>query len=128
MERPLFSPPLKIDLDSVIPDGDGDAIDSSVLYNQIVVDRMRLQRNIDKALELQDQISLGILIENNPLEEGLAELVVYFTLAEENPLAFVNEDELEKVFWVDNNKIKRSAEMPVIMFQKGLLAQRMKKE
>ena len=120
MERPLFSPPLKIDLDSVILDGDGDTIDSSVLYNQIVVDKIRLKRNIDTALELQDQISLGILIKNNPLEEGLAELVVYFTLAEENPLAFVNEDESEKVFWVDNNKIKRSAKMPVIMFQKGM--------
>ncbi len=121
MERPLFSPPLKIELDSVILDGDGDTIDTSVLYNQVIVDKVRLQRNIDTALELQDQISLGLIIENYPLEEGLAELVVYFTLAEENSFAFVNEDEFEKVFWVDYDRKKRSAKMPKIMFQKGLL-------
>ncbi len=118
MERPLFSPPLKIHLDSVILGGDDGDIDTSVLYNQVVVDKLRLLRNIDELLELQQQVSLGVLLGRYPLEEGLAELVTYFTIAEENRFAFVNEDRSELVRWVDNAGIKRSAKIPVIMFQK----------
>ena len=122
MERPLFSPPLKIELNSLILDGDGDVIDTSALYNQVVVDKFRLQRNIEEVLELQDQVSLGILIGHYPLEEGLAELVTYFTIAEENRFSFVNDDESEEVFWIDSYGKKRSAKMPMIIYQKKLAA------
>jgi len=118
MERPLFSPPLKIKLDSIIFDGDGGSLDTSVLYNQVVVDKLRLEKNITKILELQQQVSLGIILENYPLEEGLAELITYFTIAEESRYAFINENELEIVLWTDNDELKRSATIPKIMFQK----------
>jgi len=118
MERPLFSPPLKINLDSIILDGDGGSLDTSVLYNQVVVDKLRLEQNIAKTLELQQQVSLGSLIEIYPLEEGLAELITYFTIAEENRYAFIDENELEIVLWTDNDEINRSATIPKIMFQK----------
>lgn len=82
MERPLFSPPLKIKLDSIILDGDGGSIDTAVLYNQVFVDKLRLEGHITKILELRQQVSLGVLLENYPLEEGLAELITYFTIAD----------------------------------------------
>ena len=118
MERPLFSPPLKIELDSVILGGEGKDIDTSVLFNQVVVDKFRLKRNIDEILELREQVSLGAIIEHCPLEEGLAELVTYFTIAEENRFAFVDEDKSEEVFWIDHDGKNRYAKMPLIMFQK----------
>ncbi len=118
MERPLFSPPLKIELDSVIIGGEGKDIDTSVLFNQVVVDKFRLKRNIDEILELREQVSLGAIIEHCPLEEGLAELVTYFTIAEENRFAFVDEDKSEEVFWIDHDGKNRYAKMPLIMFQK----------
>ena len=118
MERPLFSPPLKININSVIISGDSDDIDTSALYNQTVVDKFRLKRNISKVLEFQQQASLGVIIEQNPLEEGLSELVTYFTIAEENRFSFIDDTESEKVCWIDHDGKERSAKIPVIMFQK----------
>ena len=92
--------------------------DTAVLYNQVFVDKLRLERNITKILEFRQQVSLGVLIENYPLEEGLVELITYFTIAEENRYAFIDENELEIVIWTDHNGLKRSATMPRIMFQK----------
>ncbi len=122
MERPLFSPPLKIKLDSIILDGDSDAIDTAVLYNQVVVDKLRLKRNISKILELEVQTSLAVVIEHYPLEEGLAELITYFTIAEEDRFAFIDENKSDVIFWTDHEGIKRSATIPGIMFQKSLVA------
>ncbi len=118
MERPLFSPPLKIKLDSIILDGDGASIDTAVLYNQVVVDKLQLKRNIAKILELEVQTSLAVVIEHYPLEEGLAELITYFLLAEEDRFAFIDENESDVIFWTDHEGIKRSAIIPGIMFQK----------
>ena len=112
MERPLFSPPLKIKLDSIILDGDGNSIDTAVLYNQVFVDKLRLKRNIAKILELRQQVSLGVLLGNYPLQEGLAELITYFTIAEESRYTFIDENELEVVIWTDHSDLKRSASIP----------------
>ncbi len=118
MERPLFSPPLKIKLDSIILDGDGETIDTAALYNQVVVDKLKLKRRILKALEFEDQISLAALIEQYPLEEGLAELITYLTIAEESRFAFIDESRKATVQWTDHKGAHRSATMPVIMFQR----------
>ncbi len=119
MERPLFSPPLKTILDSMIPIEGDIEIDASALYNQSVVDKEKLKRNIDKELMDATQISLGELIERRPLEEGLAELITYFTIAEESNFSFLNEQVSETVSWSDGG-IVRTAEMPKIIFQKRM--------
>lgn len=120
MERPLFSPPLKITLDSSISEDEGIEIDASALYNQTVVDKFRLQRNIDEELSCENQISLGELIHRRPLEEGLAEIIMYFTIAEDSVSAFISDDDSETVFWTDKNDLQRCAEIPKILFQRRL--------
>ncbi|MBI9108847.1 MAG: DUF3375 domain-containing protein [Spirochaetales bacterium] len=120
MERPLFSPPLKIVLDSMIPSVGEVEIDSSALFNQTVVDKEKLKRNIDNELRAQSQISLGTLLTRCPLEEGLAELVTYFTIAEDDAHSFINEEEHESVSWSDGGGIVRTADMPKIIFQKRM--------
>lgn len=120
MERPLFSPPIKITLDSVIP-SDGDIeIDSSALYNQTFVDRFRLERNIDEELSTENQISLGKLLSRRPLEEGLAEIITYFMIAEESGHAYINEGDIETVSWTDKENVSRSARIPKIFFQRRI--------
>ncbi len=118
MERPLFSPPLKITIDSIILDGDGNTVDTAALYNQVVVDKLKLEAHIANALEYEDQVSLTALIEHYPLEEGLAELITYFAIAEESRFAFIDENESETVYWTDHEKTQRSAAIPRIMFQR----------
>ncbi len=118
MERPLYSPPLKIELDSGILSGDGSDIDSSILFNQTFVDKLRLVENIDNALELQDQISLGLLIRKYPLQDGLAELVTYIGLAEKSRFVYTDVENTDHVEWIDSDKIRKAAKIPRIVFQK----------
>jgi hypothetical protein len=120
MERPLYSIPVKVELDSLIIEGEDTVIDTSVLYNQIVVDKLRLQRNIKKELADQSQVSLGNLLLKHPLEEGLAELITYFTIAEESSYAVIDDQIIEKVFWIDHIGRERSAKVPKILFQRKL--------
>ena len=80
MERPLHTPAQKPSIADIdLQEGDGQ-IDSSALFGQIVVDKARLTRNIRHALQTRSQVSLPELIQTQPLQQGLAELVAYLHL------------------------------------------------
>lgn len=81
LERPLFTPSAKPRLADLAPvAGEGD-IDTARLFDQIVVDKARLRSAVQRALRRQPQITLRDLLELEPLQEGLAELVAYLELA-----------------------------------------------
>ena len=87
MERPLFSPSVRVSLAAVnIVAGEGD-IDTAQLFGQIVVDKARLHRTIDRALRHAAQVTLRDLLDAEPLQQGLAELVAYLEIAHAEPLA-----------------------------------------
>ncbi len=81
LERPLFSPSVKTRLADLQLTVDTDEIDASQLFGQIVVDKARLRATVHAALRRQSQISLHSLLDSNPLQHGLAELVAYLELA-----------------------------------------------
>jgi hypothetical protein len=76
MERPLFTPPLKPVIDSLCLQHGSEEIDAQALFDQVVVDKARLTRHIRHALQDSAQISLSELLETQPLQQGLAELVI----------------------------------------------------
>lgn len=82
MERPLYRPRARLTLDSSgMQDSEGE-IDVSQLFEQIYVDPARLSRGVQLALRERQQIGLGQLLEDRPLEQGLAELVTYLSLTD----------------------------------------------
>jgi hypothetical protein len=82
MERPLYRPRARLTLDSSgMQDSEGE-IDVSQLFEQIYVDPARLSRGVQLALRERQQIGLGQLLEDQPLEQGLAELVTYLSLTD----------------------------------------------
>jgi hypothetical protein len=56
-------------------------IDTARLFDQIVVDKARLRSAVQHALRRQPQITLRELLDGEPLQQGLAELVAYLELA-----------------------------------------------
>ena len=118
MERPLFSPPLKIELESLITDEDADEVDYSALFNVSLVDKDKLRRIIDNGLLEQSQVSLRELVGIYPIKQGLAELVAYFLIAAESGFSFISEDEKEIITWLEESGNMKSAEIPRILFQK----------
>jgi len=116
MERPLYSPPLKLNLDSQKIEVAREELDTELLFSQIVVDREKLRSHVRRALDSSPQITLANLLQENPLEHGLAELVSYFSLhGAEFELQF-DESRTETVSWEDDQRGTRTAEIPRLTF------------
>ncbi|WP_290651147.1 DUF3375 domain-containing protein [Aquisalimonas sp.] len=117
MERRLFSPPVKSNIQSHdLVEGE-ETIATDALFEQAHVDRERLRGHIRHALQLRDQITLGDLVASHPLEQGLAELVTYISLATESPgAAAVNDSREQTVAWTDGRGVRRRARLPLVIF------------
>jgi Protein of unknown function (DUF3375) len=120
MERPLYSPPLKPKLaDLALHLGD-DALDSSALYSQVVIDKAQLAQHIRQSLQDRAQVTLRELCEMRPLEHGVAELVAYLQLASDQFKSAVDEESTDAVEWttpsgVGERNLKR-AHLPRVVF------------
>ena len=116
MEKPLYSPPPVQELVSMIEIEEEQDIDTSGLFNLVYIDRERLHRTIEHALEDRTQIRLDELLEQNPLEQGLAELLTYLHIAEEEPFASVSEDIKDSIHWSGSGDRVRKARFPRVIF------------
>ena len=127
-ERPLFTPGVKPRLTEPTLDVEADDIDTSRLFSQIVVDKARLRAAIRHALRSRQQVTLRELLDDEPLRQGLAELVAYLELvhAGSNNDAFddlhvaIDETTEEPIHWVADNsrgeRVNRMARLPRIIF------------
>lgn len=61
-------------------------------------------------------MSLGLLLEEYPLEQGLAELATYLKLATTDLTSAIDDAADEVVQWVDANGQRRSATVPLIIY------------
>ena len=99
MERPLYSPPVKLVLDDLtLLSGDGD-LDASALFSQVRVDKAALAGHVRQMLQQRAQVSLGEVVAAHPLQQGLGELVAYLQLASEASNSVVDETVQETVVW-----------------------------
>lgn len=119
MARPLFRPPLSSELtDEPVVEEEVD-IDAEALFDRIVVDRRRLLANIDELLRNRSQVALQTIVDQHPLEEGLAELIDYFSIAAGSTHAFIDEEQEAVVTWRDREGTTRRATVPQIVFVAG---------
>jgi len=116
MERPLYSVPATVDLlDRLIVEGTAD-VPSDALFDQRFIDKTRLTAYIESALADRDQVSLEHVISAHPLEDGLAELVAYLSIATERPATAIDDSKTEAVAWFDDDGTGRRALLPLIVF------------
>lgn len=116
MERPLYSPPVRPRIEQqVLLEGKGD-IDASALFGQTYVDRERLRARIRRALQTRSQVALTGVLRESPLEQGLAELVAYFSIAAESDNAVIDETRTEIVLWTDEDGRARRVTMPMVVY------------
>jgi len=121
MERPLYSPAIKpLIADVTLESGDA-AVNTAVLFSQVVVDRAQLERHIRHALQDRSQITLRELCEMQPLQQGLAELVAYLQLAGEEVFkAVVDEGVADVIAWTgigtDGREHAKQARLPRVIF------------
>jgi flagellar motility protein MotE (MotC chaperone) len=129
MERPLLIPAIKPSLVTQVLDAATDAdIDTSRLFEQSVVDKQRLREQLQRALRGQSQITLHGLLETQPLQQGLAELVAWLELAhtvnEDGAMdglrTLVDESVEESIRWqatdAQGAQVERVARLPRVIF------------
>lgn len=128
LERPLFTPSVKPRLADMALVAGEDDIDTARLFDQIVVDKARLRSTVQRALRRQPQITLRELLDAEPLNQGLAELVAYLELAHageggdglEGLRALVDEGVEEPICWLARNAVgeavTREARLPRVIF------------
>jgi len=127
LERPLFALGVKARLaDLALAAGDDD-IDTARLFDQIVVDKARLRTAIRHALRHQPQITLRALVQAEPLQQGLAELITYLELAHaggstgtDGLRALMDESVSEPIAWQARDAagaaVTRMAHLPRVIF------------
>jgi hypothetical protein len=116
MDRPLFSPPFKPRIAQQVVEAESDGIDAEALFEQVYVDKLRLAANVRKSLQRRDQVPLSDVLAEHPLEQGLAELVAYLSLAADQPDAVIDDAHRETVRWTDASGVERQATMPTVIF------------
>ncbi len=117
MERLLFSPPLSpVITDQSLSEGEGTMADA--LFDKVMVDREILAARIRRALQGAEQITLADLLSEHPLEQGLAELLAYLTLACDDRNAMFDETHEDMVSWPDADGAVRTARLPRIIFNR----------
>jgi hypothetical protein len=115
MARPLFTPPLKPRIDQH-PLDDAETVPADALFAHVHVDHGRLAAHVRQALQNRPQISLAELVDRNPLEQGLAELVAYFSLAADDRGAIIDDAQRQTLTWADDTGRLRQATMPLVIF------------
>lgn len=116
MERPLFAPPLRPIINHQLLDEGDDGVPADTLFDQFYVDKDRLRQRLHRALQTRRQISLVELLESEPLQQGLAELVAWLTLATGEARGLIDDSRLETVAWTDDTGRPRHATMPTVVF------------
>jgi len=116
MERLLFTPPFKADIRAAAIDESGAAIAADALFEQIYVDEGRLMSNVRRALQTRRQVSLGAVVADSPLEQGLAELATYLKLATQDVAAVIDDERCETVHWSGSGGVERQATLPLVIF------------
>lgn len=116
MERPLFRRPLRPRIgEEPLPPSD-DGVPVTALFEQLYVDKEKLRANLRAALHEHGQIDLRRLLARFPLQQGLSELVAWFSLATDDGLGVIDEERTVQVTWTGAGGRVRRAEVPDIVF------------
>lgn len=124
MERPLYGAAVKTPLASVVLEAGDEDLDATVLFSQVRIEKSVLAEHIRQTLQTRDQVTLGELLQERPLQQGLGELVAYLQLASESLHAVMDESTMEVVEWKTQDdanpaevvSITRRARLPRVIF------------
>jgi len=99
------------------PEGLGGDISSDVdfksLFDQFTIDRKKLVQRIDIMLQSRDQVTLKEIVDNYGLENGLSEVIGYFSIASGSDHHIILENAIDPI-WLKNRKV----DVPMIIYTK----------
>lgn len=88
-------------------------VDFRMLFDQFAIDKRKLIQRIDSMLESRTQVTLKEIVDHYGLENGLSEVVGYFSIASAGSHHIIFEDTPDPI-WVGERKVN----VPMIMYTK----------
>lgn len=85
------------------------------LFNQFELNKKVLEKKIIQAFQHKKTISLQEVVQQFPIENGLAEIISYFAIASRSSKHQINTKIKEKITW-QINKTTKSIELPQVTF------------
>lgn len=117
MERPLFSPPVKIVFEeNAVEEGLSDA-DTQALFEQFYVDLDELRGNIRTILRTHSQVSLSSVLQQYKPSKGIAEILGYMQIATGEAKHLVKHEHTEELMLGDNEN-PYLVQAPLIIFNR----------
>ncbi|NNN21527.1 MAG: DUF3375 domain-containing protein [Acidimicrobiales bacterium] len=117
-ERPFYTFPKKVPIETTeVTEGYKD-FDSSILTTQIFIDREALLEKVIETMGSQRQVSLTEVVARSNLNNGLAELVGYMSLSEPGLEIVFDETARDRVGWTLDDTY-READLPRVTFTRG---------
>ncbi|UYQ92843.1 DUF3375 domain-containing protein [Chitinophaga horti] len=99
------------------PDGAGgelsEGVDLGSLFDQFAIDKKKLAGRIDAMLEGKTQVSLKEIIDQYGLENGLSEVIGYFSIATASSSHIILEETIDPI-WVNGRKFN----IPMVLYVK----------
>jgi hypothetical protein len=117
MERPLYRPSRRHSLETDSMEHGNDDFDSSAMLSQLYVDRDALIKRVISSLGRNDQVGLSDVVSDDPLEQGLAELVGYLSLQEPGLAVVFDEERRDQIRW-SAGEVERVADLPAVSFSR----------
>lgn len=115
MERPLYTIRPESTVDSAIVEDTLD-VDASALFAQVHVDQQRLAGLARRAVRRHGQITLVDLLDQHPPTQGLAEIVAYLAVTEEDLAVVVDDEVTVRIPYDDGAGDPRALRMPQVTF------------
>lgn len=114
-ERPLYAPQSPVELLDAPTDIEDDELDADGLLNQIYVDIDALGARVRDGLRDRTQIALPELVQGQPLQQGLAELIGFLTLTDGRYQTVIDEDHRDRIGWQADDA-DRTADLPHVSY------------
>lgn len=100
-ERPLYEPPVAAEVESLIPPATDEELDADLLFAQTYIDATRLAGNVRAVLPARSAALLEDIIEMYPIEQGVAEVVGYLALSDDDLAIEMDESDVTLVTYAD---------------------------
>ena len=111
-ERPLYDARPATRVDSMLGPVEAEQLDVSTLFTQTFVDQARLADNIRTILPVRSSTLLTDILDFYPVEQGVAEILGYLSLTEEDLSVTLDEDDEIVVDYLDPDGRSRRARLP----------------
>lgn len=116
MERPLHASTARPAIATLAVEGGDEDLDAASLFSQFVVNKAALAQHVRQALQQRSQITLAELLEQRPLQQGLAELTAYLQLAADQGAAVIDDGEPDLATWWTAEGRRKRVRMPRVIF------------